>query len=353
MAVARESRREQKVGAPPGTLIHFGERKLENTRLTVTHYGPDELTETEADLPAACAPPREGAVTWINVEGLHDVEVVREVGDCHGLHRLVIEDILDTNHRPKLEDYGEYLYLVTRHFWYDEAGEMHSEQLSLMLGRGLVITFCEGGRDVLDPIRSRLRMETSRLRSNGADYLAYAILDTVVDGYFAAMDGLGENIEAMEARLLKDPDQQVLREIHRAKRQTALIRKAAWPMREAISRLEHEDAGLIAPATALFIRDAYDHIIQIVDTLESFRDMLSSMLDTYLSSISNRMNEVMKVLTIIATIFIPITFIAGVYGMNFEHMPELGYWWAYPATLGLMIAVGLGMLVYFRRRRWI
>ncbi len=347
-------RRAKKAGASPGSLVHVGERKLTDTRITLTRYGPEGLTESGVDVATACATAQEGAVTWINVQGLHDVEALGQLADAHGLHPLVTEDILDTSQRPKMEDYEEHMYIVVRYFWYDEqTEELHDEQLSLILARGMVITFCEGGREMLEPVRDRLRQGNGRLRTRGADYLAYAILDTVVDSYFVAMDMLGQQIEIIETQLMADPDREVLESINRAKRQTAMVRRAAWATREAMSRLEHEDSELLDPNSLIFIRDLYDHTIQIVDTLETFRDILSSMLDTYLSSVSNRMNEVMKVLTIIATIFIPLTFIAGVYGMNFKHMPELGYPWAYPATLGLMLLIVVGMLLYFRRRRWL
>lgn len=348
------SQRVHKVGTPPGTLLYVGKRKLQTPRITLVRYSPDEVTEAQVTAEEACAPPAPGTVTWINVEGLHDVELVRVLGESFGLDRLVMEDILDTGHRPKVEEYGHYLYVVGRYFWYDDAAdELHSEQISLILAPGLLMTFCEGGWDILAPIRERLRQATSRLRTRGADYLAYLVLDGVVDSYFVALDALGQDVERLEERLLQEPDEQLLREVSRAKNQTAQMRRSAWPMREVLGRLQHEDSELLDPHTSLFLRDASDHIIQIVDTLESMRDLLASMLDIYLSAISNRMNEIMKVLTIIATIFIPITFVAGVYGMNFHYMPELTWWWGYPAALGLMLTMALGMVAYFRWRRWL
>ena len=343
-----------KVGAAPGTLVHIGEQKRETTHLRVMAWDSEHFDEHEVEDAPQCLVVSEGAaVTWINVEGLHDVPLLEQLGECYHLHRLVLEDVLDTGHRPKIEDYEDYLYFVGRYFWLDERGELKTEQLSLILGQGLVITFCEGEHDILEPVRQRIREGSGRLRRLGADYLAYAILDALVDSYFVAIDQLGQSIEDLETELITEPDQDTLRQINRAKRKVALMRRGAWPLREVMSRLEHAGGRLVTDDTSIFIRDVYDHIIQIADTLETFRDMLSSMFDTYLSSVSNRMNEVMKVLTIIATIFIPITFIAGVYGMNFQFMPELAVPWAYPVVLAVMLSAAVGMLLYFRRRRWL
>ncbi|MCD6361265.1 MAG: magnesium/cobalt transporter CorA [Armatimonadetes bacterium] len=346
--------RAEKAGAPPGTMAHIGERKLDEMRLTMTVYDAERLSETIVDLDAACAAPVEGRVTWLHVEGLHDVAAIQRLGESHGLHPLIIEDILDTSHRPKMEDHGEYIYVVARYFADgDGSVEARSEQISLILSRNMVITFCEGATDVVGPVRRRLQQGESRLRERGADYLAYAILDVVVDSYFVTMDHLDAHIEDLDAQLVGNPGRDVLHDINRAKRYTALIRRFSWPLRELMGRLERSDSPLIEERTRVFLSDVYDHTIQIVDMLDSRYETLSSMLDTYLSSVSNRMNEVMQVITVIATIFIPISFIAGIYGMNFDYMPERHVWWAYPATLGVMLLITVGMLIYFRRKRWI
>jgi len=270
------------------------------------------------------------------------------------LHHLVIEDIHNTYQRPKAEDYEDFLYIVLKMISWDEnLNQAQAEQVSMILGKGYVLSFKEDPGDIFDPVRVRLREGKGRIRKSGADYLAYALLDQVVDNYFLVLENLGERIESLEEELTTNPSPATLKAIHHLKRELIFLRKSVWPLREAINSLERGDSSLFQAETLVYLRDLYDHTIQVMDTIETFRDMVSGMLDIYLSSISNRMNEIMKVLTIIATIFIPLTFIAGVYGMNFANMPELQWPWGYFAVWGVMILVAGGMIIFFKRKGWL
>jgi magnesium transporter len=347
-------RRSRKAGLPPGSLIHVGEKKTERAKITIIDYDEQNFQEKEAKAVEECFPFKETAtVTWINVDGVHDSEVVGRIGNHFGIHPLILEDIMNTAQRPKMEDMEGYIFVVLRML--SLAGKKRdvvSEQVSLILGSNFVISFQEKEGDVFDSVRDRIRTGKGRLRKMGPDYLAYALLDAIVDNYFLLLEKLGEKVEDIEEELVSDPGRKTLQDIHVLKREMIYLRKSVWPLREVISGLERIESDLIRESTGIFLRDIYDHTIQVIDTVETYRDMLSGMLDMYLSSVSNRMNEVMKVLTIIATIFIPLTFIAGIYGMNFRYMPELGWRWAYFVVLGFMLAVGISMLVFFRRKKW-
>jgi len=347
--------RSRKSGLPPGSLIHIGELKAERTRITIIDYSEERFQETEAKTVEECFPFKESpTVTWINIDGVHEPDIVEKIGNHFDLHPLILEDILNTGQRPKLEDLGSYLFIVLKMLYYDETeNKLTSEQVSLVLGANFVISFQEKEGDVFDPVRERIRKAKGLIRKNGADYLAYALIDAVVDNYFVVLEKLGEIVEDMETELIADPTSRTMQVIHVLKREMIHLRKSVWPLREVISGLERCESPLIKKKTGMFLRDVYDHTIQVIDTVESYRDMVSGMLDTYLSSMSNRMNEVMKVLTIFASIFIPLTFIAGIYGMNFQYMPELNWRWAYFGVLTAMSAVGLLMVFYFRRKRWL
>ncbi len=354
--MTRLSRRTMKpAGSPPGTLLHTGERKREKMKLTVIDYDDTGITETELESVEACVRFKDSTrVTWLNVEGLHDVEALERLGEYFGLHHLVLEDILDTDQRPKVEDYGDYMFVLARvSCCNQEKDEVDTEQVSLVLFPKIVITFEEGGIDVFAAVRDRIRMGKGRIRQRGTDYLLYALLDAVVDGYLVTLAELGERIESMEEEIVTDPGPYRLNAIHTLRTQIASLRRIVWPLREVIHSLDRGAPALFDESTTIYVRDLYDHTMHVVDTIETFRDTLSGMLDVHLSSVSQRMNEVMKVLTIIATIFIPITFIAGVYGMNFQYMPELEFPWAYPTALGVMLAVAVGMIVYFRKKQWL
>lgn len=293
-------------------------------------------------------------VTWLDIDGVHQTEILEAVGAHANLHPLVIEDIHNTYQRPKVEDYEDYLYIVLKMIsWDGDANEVRAEQVSLILGKNYVLSFKEDPGDIFDPIRQRLRESKGRIRKMGADYLAYSLLDQVVDHYFLILENLGEQIEDLEEELITNPDASTLQTIHHLKRELIFLRKSVWPLREAISSLERGESPLFQSDTLVYLRDVYDHAIQVIDTIETFRDMVSGMLDIYLSSVSNRMNEVMKVLTIIATIFIPLTFIAGIYGMNFVNMPELQWPWGYFMVWGVMIIIFIGMLIFFKRKKWL
>ncbi len=347
--------RAEKVGLPPGTLVHVGEAKVEEVTLALIDYGPDQFEEREiADVAEIHDYLSRETVTWINVPGVHDVDLVERVGAVFDIHPLVLEDVLNTHQRPKAESYDHQLFVVLKMLRYDtETEELDVEQMSLVLGANYVITFQEKPGDVFDPVRDRIRRGKGRVRTNGPDYLAYALLDVIVDHYFLALEDFGEEIEAVEESLISDPQRENLEEIFALKRVMVTVRKAIWPLRELVMSIERAESELIADTTEPYLRDVYDHTVQVIDTVETYRDLLSGYVDMYLSSVSHRMNEVMKVLTIIATIFIPLTFLAGIYGMNFEYMPELKWRWGYPALWAGMITLGAGMLVAFRKRRWL
>jgi len=342
-------------GLPPGTPVFIGEQQAEGVRVTIIGYDEAGVAERQVESVDECLPFKDQAtVTWINVDGLHDVKLIESLAESFGLHPLVQEDILNTTQRPKFDDYGDYLYAVLKMLqWNPEQNEAVTEQVSLVLGANFVISFQERPGDVFGPTRERIRSGKGRIRKMPTDYLAYCLVDAIVDGYFAVLEHLGDKIEVVESTLVSRPTPDTLREIHRLKREGLLLRKSVWPLREVISGLERTESQLVTDATHIYMRDVHDHSIQVIDTMETFRDMLAGMLDTYLSSLSNRMNEVMKVLTIIATIFIPLTFVAGIYGMNFRHMPELEWQWGYTAALSTMAIIAIGMLIYFRRKKWL
>ena len=348
-------KRSKKAGLPPGTLVHIGEKLTEKTRIAVVEYDGQGFQEKElGTLETSYLFPKEPAVTWVNVIGIHQVEVLEKLGNRFGVHPLALEDILNTEQRPKIEDYGDDLFIVVKLLSSnEEKDEIEAEQISLILRPNAILSFQEKEGDDFSAVKERLRAGKGRLRKMGADYLAYTLLDIVVDQYFVVLEKLGERIEVLEERLLADPGTATLQKIQNLKKEMLLLRKWIWPLREVISSLERGEFPGIQETTRIYLRDVYDHTIQVMDTIEIYRDMLSGMLDIYLSSLNNRMNAVMKVLTIIATIFMPLTFLAGVYGMNFKHMPELEWPWGYPLILILMACVAILMLTLFRLKKWL
>jgi len=347
-------KRGKKIGLPPGTPVYVGERKDEKIKISIIDYDETQYQEKEAKTVEECFPFKDSpTVTWINIDGIHQVDIIEKIGLHFDLHPLIMEDIVNTEQRPKMEDFGHYLYVVLRMLYFDgEAHEVKGEQVSLILGQNVVISFQEKEGDIFNPIRERIRNNKGRIRKMGADYLAYCLLDTIVDNYFTILERLGDRIEEMEERLVADPRPETLAEIHKLKREMIFLRKSVWPLREVINGLERGESSLVHKASRVYLRDVYDHTIQVIDTVETFRDMLSGMHDTYLSGISNRMNEIMKVLTIIATIFIPITFIAGIYGMNFKFMPELEWRWAYFIVWLVIVIIAACMVIFFRKKKW-
>ncbi len=346
--------RSAKHGLPPGTLVLIGKEASAPVGITIMDYDADRVAEDRAASVEKCLPSKDKpSTTWINVDGLQDLQVIGALAEAYNLHPLVLEDILNTDHRPKLEDLEEYIFIIVKMMRWDAGSDEASiEQVSLVLGANVVISFQERPGDVFEPVRDRIRKGKGRIRGMGADYLAYCLLDAIVDGYFAVLEKRGEQIESIEDALISRPGPETLRAIYRLKRDGFFIRKSVWPLREAVAALGRTESPLIGDALDAYVRDLYDHTIQVIDTTETLRDMLSGMLDTYLSSLSHRMNEVMKVLTIVATIFIPLTFVAGVYGMNFRFMPELAWRWGYAAALALMAALAAGMVLYVKHRKW-
>ena len=348
-------KRSVKSGLPPGTLVHIGEKRDREIKITVMDYHAGGCEEKTIKAMKECFYYSDNdMISWIDVDGLHEIEIVRQMGACQGLHPLVLEDILNTDQRPKVEDYGDYLYIVLKMLRGAKGGEIVTEQVSLILGSNFVISFQEGMEgDVFNPIRERLRAGKGKIREKGADYLTYALMDAIVDNYFVILEQVGERIEELEEAVITDPLPETVRQIHQLKREVILLRKAVWPLREVIGAMERRESGLISEPVVIYLRDLYDHTIQVIDTIEASRDLLAGMLDVYLSSISNQMNEIMKFLTIIGTIFIPLTFIAGLYGMNFQNIPELHWQWGYYACLLLMFMIAVLLLFYFKRKKWL
>ena len=335
--------------------MFVGEKRSERVKLSVINYDGVNFQEKEVNnVEEAMLFRKKSSVTWLNIDGVHQPEIIEQVGKSFGVHPLVLEDIANTGQRPKVEDFENYIFVVLRMLMFDEKeNQTKTEQISMVLGPDFVVSFQERQGDVFDIIRERLRSNKGRIRKMGADYLAYSLIDAIVDNYFMVLEMLGEAIEGIEDKLVTEPKSETLQVIHDLKREVVFLRKSVWPLREVISRLERSESPLISKTTLVYLRDVYDHTIQVMDSVDTFRDTLSGMLDIYLSSVSNRMNEIMKVLTVIATIFIPLTFLAGIYGMNFKVMPELDQPWGYPAVLILMLTIAVVMLIYFRKKKWL
>jgi magnesium transporter len=355
MAKRRRRVRSDKLpGASPGTLA-----PVPDTPQPVMHviaYGPDRVVEADVSDPAAV---REylGAypVTWLNVDGLGDAATIAKVGEIFGLHRLALEDVLNVTQRSKVEQYGQHTYIVAREVTLSD--HLETEQMSMFLGKNYVVTIQERPGDCFGGVRERIRASSGRLRTSGPDYLTYALLDAIVDAYFPVLEECGERLEALEDEVISKPMADTVAQVHRIKRELQNFRRALWPMRDAVSSLLRDDQGVFSAETRIYLRDCYDHLVRIIEIVETQRELGSDLIDLYLSSASNRMNEIMKVLTVITTIFIPISFIAGVYGMNFDrsspwNMPELGWLYGYPFSLGLMAAVAIVLILYFRRKGW-
>ena len=349
------AKKSKKVTLPPGTLVYTGEKKTEEVRITIMDYDESQFQEKEAKKVEDCFPFKDKpTVTWINIDGIHKLDIIEKIGTHFNLHPLVLEDIVNTAQRPKMEDFTDYIFIVLKMLQFDEhENKTAVEQVSLILGSNYVISFQESEGDVFNSIRERIRSNKGRLRKMGPDYLAYCLIDAIVDSYFAILENYGERIEDIEDTVVANPTPETLHSIHSLKGEMIFLRKSVWPLREVINRLERWESPLVSNSLDIYLRDIYDHTIQIIDAIETFRDMLSGMLDIYLSSISNRMNEVMKVLTIIATIFIPLTLITGIYGMNFKFMPELEHPWGYPMAYLIMFTISILMLAYFRRKKWL
>lgn len=348
-------KRARKAGQPPGSLIYLEEESKAEIKISYIDYDTDNYQENEVTELAECEKLKESdTVSWINVIGLSDVEKIEALCNIFNIHPLVQEDIIHVHQRPKMEEHKDSLYVVLKMLNYNEQeADIEAEQVSIVVGDNYVITFQERAGDVFDPIRKRLKNKKGRVRTMKADYLAYTLIDVIVDNYFIILEKIGDKIEIIEEELVNQPSDDTLQKIYKYKNEMIFLRKSVWPLREVINGLEKSDAKFIDPSIRLYLRDLYDHTIQVIETVETIRDMLGGMLDIYLSSISKKMNEVMKVLTIIATIFIPLTFIAGIYGMNFEYIPELTWRNGYFVILIVMAVIAAYMLYYFKKKKWL
>lgn len=345
----------QGINTPPGSLLHIGEKKVENIKIQYIKYDNVEFERKEINNLNEFfqdVNKEDNKVKWLDVVGLHDTEIINNIGEGLGIHPLAIEDILNTTQNPKLEDYDDYMFLVTKIMYYNKEEELETEQISFLLFKDKVISFQELESEVFNPIFSRLKDGTT-IRKNGADDFLYGLLDSIVDNYFLIIEDLGEKIDEVEDELLGNPEKSLLEKIYKLKRDLIYIRNSLWPMRNVISSLSKNDYDLIDGKTIYYIRDVYDHIIQMIDIIETYRDICSGMLDTYLSSIGNKTNDIMKVLTIYSTIFTPLTFIAGVYGMNFRYLPELNWKYSYLTFWIISIAITAYMIRFFKKKDWL
>ena len=349
-------KRGSQIGLAPGSLVHVGEKKVEEVVIRVLAYNSEKLVDKKLEKIEECLEFKNHPDLnfWINVDGLDRIDIIEKLGGYFNIHPLTLEDVLNTRQRPKTEDYDSYIYSILKIILLDpKKEELTIDQVSIIFGSNYILSFQERGGDVFDTVRERFENPASRLRKNGVDYLAYNLIDAVVDNYFLIMERFGDDIEYLEEGLVTQPRPETLRIIQRYKRNMIILRKSVWPLRELINGLQRVESDLIKETTRIYLRDVYDHTIQVIDTVEDFRDILSSMVDVYLSSLSYKMNEVMKVLTVIATIFIPLTFIVGIYGMNFKFMPELEWHWGYPAVMLVMTFLAVSMFIYFKKRNWV
>lgn len=348
-------KRSRKFGLPPGSLVYIGNHSSEKINVSIIDYDATHVEEKQdAQLQECLIFMEKPSTTWINVRGIYDVKMIETIGRHFGLHPLMLEDIVNSGQRSKLDDYKDNIYIVMRLLSYNtEKGELEDEQVSIILGKNYVISFTEAQSNIFEPVRERVLNKNSRITQKGADYLCYALIDTIVDNYFVNLEQFDEKLDLLEKSLVKKPDPSLLQQIQHTKREIALMRKSVWPVREVVNQFRRMETPLIQDSTKLYMQDVYDHTIQAIDTIESFRDISSGLLDIYLSNISFRLNEIMKVLTIVATIFAPATFLASLYGMNFKYMPELESEWGYPILLGVMALISMGMLYYFYRKRWL
>lgn len=343
-----------KIGLAPGSLFFTGERKMEKPEIELIVFDEDQFKEEHYNSieDAVHRVNKTDLVCWLNIDGLHDTSIVEHLVKINRLHKLSGEDVLSIGQRPKLEEFKDYIQIAANMFMVTE-DDIENEQITLVIYDDLLISFQEKTGDVFEHVRRRLRESSGQIRKRGADYLGYALLDAIVDQYFVILEHYGSQIEELEEELLRNPNEELLGKLHIVRRKALHIRRSVYPMREVVSRYEKSDSPLIHSDTKLFVRDLYDHTIQVIETVEVFRDSVSGLLDLYMNSVSNRMNNVMKVLTIVSTIFIPLTFIAGIYGMNFTNMPELEYKYGYLITMIVMAIVSIFMILYFKRKKWL
>lgn len=346
-------KRHPGIGARPGTLMISDDAlkpKVQMVRFNQTNVQEKEIDDVEQ----LAEPFSDGTVTWVHVQGFGDEQLIRRIGDIFAIHPLALEDIVNMPQRPKTESYDGQILVITRIMRVSNENTIEMEQLSLLFGNGYVLSFQEQYGDELEPVMVRIRTGVGRpIRRSGSDYLSYVILDTVIDGYYPVIEAIGDHLEHLESVVMEDPSTRVLQDLNRTKNMLVNLRRVVWPQRELVNSLVRDETPLIVDEVRVFLRDTYDHCVQTAEVIEMYRDMVTGLMNTYLSSVANRTNEVMKVLTIMASVFIPLTFIAGIYGMNFEHMPELHVRWAYPAIWVAMVGTAGGMLFFFWKRGWI
>ncbi len=349
------TKREQTKGLAPGSLVFVGTQKMDEVRIRVVDYDEKRLTEKDvSDIAGVAKGKRTASVTWVNVYGVHDSEVIKRIGNSFDLHPLLLEDVMNTGQRPKLEEFDNCLFLVLKMLRYGkELQSVVAEQLSIVLGTRFLLTFQERPGDVFEPVRERIRKRKGRIRSAGVDYLAYALLDTVVDNYVSIIEKLGGQIEDIDEEVLERPEPEVMEKISALRREMNYLRKSIRPAREAVLQLTRLDSSVIREETMPFLKDLQDLFTQASEAVDMYREMLSDQLSNYNSAMSNRMNDIMKILTMFAAVFIPLTFLAGIYGTNFEYLPELHFRYSYFILWGIMIAVAIGMLIFFRKKRWL
>lgn len=346
--------RSHKAGLPPGSLIHIGQQRDEPVSIELIEYSDQIVREQDVqDLEALSLCKEPSVVSWVNVNGIHSPEVIGKVGEAFGIHSLVLEDVLNTDHRPKVEPFEDHVFFTMKMMWFAEDGTLEAEQVSIIFGSHWVISFQERKGDLFDPTRERIRQNTGVVRKKGADFLVYRLIDIVVDNYFTIMERFDEKLDNLEEKITADVEGDHMAEIQDVKREMLRLRRSLLPLREAVGGLEKGITGLVSSKNQKYYKDVHDHLVQLADSLEGNREVIAMLMDLYLANMSNRMNNVMKVLTIVSTIFIPLTFIAGIYGMNFEHMPELGWPHAYFVTLAMMGVMAVVMLIFFRRKKWL
>ncbi len=355
MKKTTSSRASRKTGLAPGTVVYVGNKAKKDLFIDVFDYNKDSLAENQLkNIEEAFTYENKETITWINVNGLNHVNEIEKLGKDFGLHPLIIEDIANTKQRPKLDEHEEYVFVVLKMLYFDKDQNLKFENISFVQGSNYLLSFQEADGDVFDSVRDRLRNSKGRVRSQGADYLLYALMDAIVDNYFNLMEVMGEKIEELEEHLFEEkPNNDLIQEIHSLKREILKIRRCVYPLREVVNRMDKIDDSLVTERTQLYLRDLYDHVIQVSESIDIQRELIWGLMDMYMTTISNRMNEVMKVLTIMATIFIPLTFIAGIYGMNFENIPELKFEYGYYALWGVLVVIFLAMLYYFKRKEWL
>jgi magnesium transporter len=348
-------RASKKSGLAAGELVHVGEVHAEKSAITLLDYDKENLALHHiSSVHELLAYKDTDTVTWVMIEGLADIELISELGQAFEIHPLVLEDILNTHQRPRLDDFEDYLYLVFKRFEVtNQEFSVKQEQISLLLFDNILFTFKEKHDALFESLINRLQADMGRLRTQSTDYLAYSVLDTVVDGYFILQDTLDFFVDDIEDKLFEQPGPELLTRIQQVKRELIFVRKSLSPLREMLAALERSDSSLLSEKTHIYLRDVYDHTIRVIESVDSYRDLITGMLEIYLSSVSNRLNEIMKVLTVFSTIFIPLTFLTGIYGMNFRDMPELKWPWSYPILWGIFISIPVTLLIYFRKRKWL